>query len=210
MREVTTARRAIHRQCAPSPPLSERLNLTKPLDAWFGDFAVQLVEVSAHGASMLHDDELPAGSRALLRFAWRGEEIELTTEITRTEGMRSLLQFIDESPRLGELVRHSAEELHRAREANASGDRERNLIGDATLTAASERGQGIRSYLVYEFAGGKWSCRVALLPDQPENGFTVSAAEPHEQIDLLQRTFEAGDEQSRAMTRAIAELSIKR
>ena len=44
----------------------QRLNLTKPLDAWFGDFAVQLVEVSASGASMLHEEELPDGARAPL------------------------------------------------------------------------------------------------------------------------------------------------
>ena len=192
------------------PNLTERLNLTKPLDGWFGDFAVQLVEVSTRGASMLHSDELPTGSRALLRFAWRGEELELTAEITRTEGMRSVLDFLDDSARLRELITRSADELHRAREANASGDRERNVVGDATLTAASERGQGLRTYLVYELADGKWSCRVALLPDQPENGFTVSAAEPQEQIELLQRTFETGDEASRSMTRKIAELSITR
>lgn len=190
--------------------MSERLNLTRPLDAWFGDFAVQLLEVTATNASMLHDDELPEGSRALLRFAWQGEEIELTAELAETEGQRSRLHFLEQSAPLREWVAQAADELHRAREANATGDRDRNLVGDATLTAASEAGRGIRTFLVYELNDGKWSCRVSLVPDQPANGFTVSAGEPREQIDLLKHTFASGDEESRAMTRTIAELTISR
>ena len=185
-----------------------RLNLTRPLDAWFGDFAVQLIEVSAGGASMLHDDELPAGSRALLRFTWRGEDFELLAEIARTMGPRSVVRLIDASELLENLIDASADELERAREANASGDRARNVVGDATLTAASQAALLGRRFLVYEWTGGAWKCRVALVPDQPENGFTVRAGESDEQIELLCRTFEAGDEASRLMTRKMAELSL--
>lgn len=188
----------------------QRLNLTKPLDAWFGDFAVQLIEVSARGASMLHEDELPVGARALLRFLWRGEAIEITAEIARTAAQRSALLLIEDSDRLRVLIMESAAELLRAREANASGDRNRNLVGDETLTAASQ-GAGLgRTFLAYELADGKWKCRVVLVPDQPENGFTVMAGESDEQIALLQRTFESGGEEARSMTRMIAGLSVTR
>jgi hypothetical protein len=188
----------------------QRLNLTKPLDAWFGDFAVQLIEVSARGALMLHEDELPVGSRALLRFLWRGEAIEITAEITRTATQRSTLLLIDASDRLRVLIMESAAELLRAREANASGDRNRNLVGEETLTAASQGARLGRTFLVYELVDRKWKCRVALVPDQPEHGFTVMAGESEDQIALLQRTFESGDEEARNMTRMIAELSLTR
>ena len=46
-----------------------------------------------------------------------------------------------------------------------------------------------------------------MLPDQPENGFTVSAAEPDDQVELLCQTYESGDEESRRLTRLLAELS---
>ena len=188
----------------------QRLNMTKPLDGWYGDFAVQIVDVSARGAQIIHDDPLPAGSRALLRFSWRGQELELTAEIIHSAGQRSGLRFIDDSEPLRKLIRQSAEELLRAQEANASGDRERNVVGDETLTAASAGVRALRGYLVYELTDRAWKCRVALLPDQPDNGFTVAANESQEQIDLLCRTFESGDEEARRMTRMIAELSINR
>ena len=46
--------------------------------------------------------------------------------------------------------------------------------------------------------------------DQPENGFTVAANESEEQIQMLCRTYESGDAESRRMTRMIAELSVTR
>src|SRR5437899_91075 len=102
----------------------QRLNLTKPIDGWLGDFSVQLTEVSARGAQILHEDELPDGARALLRFMWRGEELELLAEIVHSMGQRSGLRFIDDNARLRDLIRQSAEELLRAQQANAEGDRD--------------------------------------------------------------------------------------
>ena len=188
----------------------QRLNLTKPLDGWFGDFAVELVDVSASGAQIVHDDPLPEGARGLLRFTWRGEDIELTAEVARTMGQRSGLAFVDDSPILRQHIEISALELLRAREANATGDRARNVIGDETLTAASAGARALRGYLVYELNGNQWTCRVAVLPNQPPNGFTVAANESEEQIDLLRKTFESGGEEERKMTRMIAQLSVTR
>ena len=50
----------------------------------------------------------------------------------------------------------------------------------------------------------------AVLPDQPEDGFTVSTNETQEQIDLLCNTYETGDDEAKRMTRMIAELSVTR
>jgi PilZ domain-containing protein len=188
----------------------QRLNLTKPVDGWFGDFSVMLVEVSANGAKIIHDDELPVGARALLRFTWRGEDLELLAEIVRTEGARSGVRLIDESEQLHRLIETSATELLRAQQANAMGDRARNVIGDATLTSASAGVRAGRGFLQYRFSAGVWKCHRALLPDQPEDGFTVSANETQEQIDLLCVTYEGGNTDAKRMTRLIAELSVKR
>lgn len=188
----------------------QRLNLTKPLDGWFGDYAVELVDVSVSGAQIVHQDPLPDGSRGLLRFTWRGEDIELTAEVARTMGQRSGLVFVDDSSMLRQHIEISALELLRAREANATGDRARNVIGDETLTAASAGARALRGYLVYELNDHQWTCRVALEPTQPANGFTVAANESEEQIDLLRKTFESGGEEERKMTRMIAQLSVTR
>jgi hypothetical protein len=98
----------------------------------------------------------------------------------------------------------------RAQEANASGDRQHNVVGDETLTAASAGARASSGFLQYRLTGDGWTCQRALLPDQPEDGFTVSANESQEQIDLLCRTYEGGDTESKRMTRMIAELSVTR
>lgn len=188
----------------------QRLHLTKPVDGWFGDYSVVIVEVSASGVKVIHDEEIPLGSRGLLRFSWRGVELELLAEITRTEGARSGLRLIDDSKELRDIIEKSATEVLRAQEANAGGDRARNVVGDETLTAASAGVRGSSGFLQYHLSSGRWKCHRVLLPEQPEDGFTVSANEPQEQIDLLCTTYENGDEESKRMTRMIAELSVTR
>jgi hypothetical protein len=185
----------------------QRLNLTRPLDGWFGDFSVQLTNVSAIGAAIEHEDEIPAPSRALLRFFWDGEELELLAEIVRGGPHRSGLKFVEDSEALRRHIAASATELLRAQEANLSGDRQRNVGGDETLTAASQ-GVQIGGYVTCTLTAAGWKRSRSLLPDQPREGFTVAAREPEEQIDLLCRTYEAGDPEARRLTRLLAELSV--
>jgi hypothetical protein len=188
----------------------QRLNLTKPVDGWFSDFSVLIVEVSASGAKIVHDDEIPRGSRGLLRFSWRGREVEILVQITRSEGARSGLHFLDQSPVLLEMIADSASEVLRAQQANADGDRVRNVVGDETLTAASAGVRLSSGFLQYRLSPDGWKCHRVLLPDQPEDGFTVSANETQEQIDLLCSTYASGDAEAKRMTRMIAEVSVKR
>ncbi|MEO8032836.1 MAG: PilZ domain-containing protein [Acidobacteriota bacterium] len=188
----------------------QRVNLSKPLDGWFGDFAVRLLDISVTGALVEHDEDIDLGARALLRFYWRNEEVEVTAETIRELDGHAALRFLDRSETLLALLADAARELLVAQEANATGDRERNLIdGDATLTAASEAGRlRMRGFLIWTLADGAWSRRASLLPEQPADGFTLSAAEDPEQVELLCRTYESGDEESRRMTRLLAELSV--
>ena len=188
----------------------QRLHLTKPVDGWFGDFSILIVEVSASGAKIVHDDEIPRGARGLLRFAWRGRDVEILSQITRTEGAHSGVHFLQHDPALDEMITSSASELLRAQQANAQGDRARNVIGDETLTAASAGVRAASGFLQYHLTPNGWKCHRALLPDQPDDGFTVSANESQEQIDLLCSTYESGNEEAKRMTRMIAEVSVTR
>jgi PilZ domain len=188
----------------------ERLNLTKPIDGWFGDFSIMVVEVSVGGAKIVHDDPIPMGARGLLRFNWRGRELEVLSQITRSDGARSGLHFLEHCEDLVTLVNQWASEVLHAQEANADGDRAQNVVGDETLTAASAGARAMSGYLQYHLSADGWKCHRALLPDQPEDGFTVSANESQEQIDLLCRTYEGGDAEAKKMTRMIAQLSVNR
>jgi hypothetical protein len=185
----------------------QRLTLSAPVDGWFGDFAVRLVNISASGALCQSDDAIPLAARALLRFYWRGAEVEVLAETARSSDGQTALAFLDESDVLRTLLADSAREILKAQEANAGGDRAANIVGDETLTSASARPH-TGSFITWILGEDGWKAQRSLLPDQPPNGFTVSAGEPDEQIELLCRTYESGDVHARNLTRLLAELSV--
>jgi hypothetical protein len=185
----------------------QRLTLTQPIDGWFGDFAVRLVDVSASGAQIEHEDPIPSDARGLLRFWFRRCEVEILAETARLiQDDRSGLRFLEESETLRLLITDSAAELLRAFEANASGDRAANIVGDETLTSAWQR--PIRGYVAWIFEHDRWRAEPVAVPDQPESGFTISAAEPDDQVEMLRRTYESGDAEARRLTRMLAEMSV--
>ncbi len=187
----------------------QRLHLTRPADGWFGDFQVRLVDVSAKGAFIESDDVIPADARALLRFFWRGNEVEIMSLTVRHADGRTGLTFLEHSELLNRLIEQSATEVLRAQEANAMGLREHNVIsGDETLTAASAGVRLGKAFVTWTLSeDGAWSRHAALVPDQPENGFTVAASESPEQVDLLCSSYEVGDAEARRLIRMLAELS---
>lgn len=187
----------------------QRLHLTRPLDAWFGDFAVRLIDVSASGALVEYDGAIPADTRALLRFFWRGEALEILTETARREGRHSGLHFLEDSERLRHVLAACATELLRAQEANARGDRDEAMVdADTTLHAASS-GPLASGYVVWTLEEDGWRASPADDPHFPPNGFVVRAGESDEQTELLCRGYETGDEEARNLIRLLAELSVK-
>jgi hypothetical protein len=186
----------------------QRLNLMRPLDGWFGDYAVRLLDVSASGALVDLEEPLEEQSRALLRFFWNGEEVEVTAEVARSHEKRVGLRFVEENDTLRRLIAASVTEILSAQQANADGRREQNIVGDATLTSASESLRNAVTFTTWLFVDGAWKHRPSLLPDQPADGFTIAADEPEEQVALLCRTYQNGDEEARRLTRLLAELSV--
>lgn len=186
----------------------QRLALTKPIDGSFGEHPIRLLDVSATGARVESHDHVPLGTRDVLRFTWREHEISIKAESVRTHDDEAALHFLEDSKVLRQCITESALEVLKAQEANLDGARERNIIsGDETLTAASAglRGTG---YVTWTLKDSVWKRRRSLLPDQPENGITVAASEPQEEVDLLLKTYENGDEEGRKLTRLLAELSV--
>lgn len=107
-------------------------------------------------------------------------------------------------------MRRDRDEIARAQIANAEGDRLHNVIGgDATLTAASEI-PPTDVFVSLHLGANGWKRHRSLLPDQPEDGFTVRASVSQDEIDLLCATYEKGDEESRLLTRLLAQLSVSR
>ena len=58
----------------------QRLNLTRSIEGRFGLRQVTIVDVSAKGAQIVIGMPLDIGARDVLRFPWRGEELEVRAE----------------------------------------------------------------------------------------------------------------------------------
>jgi hypothetical protein len=184
----------------------QRLTLAEPIDGWFGDFGVRLIDVSATGALVEYDEPIPDDARALLRFYWRSREIEVLAETARTLERRSGLKFLEESEVLCQAIAASAKELLLALDANARGDRAANVFGEETITSAWRR--PLAGFVRWIYDAGQWHSEQAATADQPADGFTIAAAEPAEQVELLRQTYESGDTEARRLTRMLAELSV--
>lgn len=184
----------------------QRLTLLEPLDGWFGDFAVSLIDVSATGAQIEHEEPIHTEARALLRFYWRGEEVEVLAETARTAEHRAGLRFLEENETLCRLIAESATEMLIALEANARGDRDANVVGEETITSAWRR--PATGFVRWTYDGTAWHSAQAATAAQPAEGFTIAAGEPEEQVVLLCRTYESGDAEARRLTRMLAELSV--
>lgn len=186
----------------------QRLALTSPLAGRFLKMKIRLLDVSATGALIESETEIATGRRGTLTFTWRKHKVKIKAEAVRTVSDQAGLKFTEDSTHLRELIAESATEVLRAQEANMEGDRMRNIIsGDETLTSASA---GLRAagYVTWTLQPEGWKRRKSLLPDQPENGFTLAASEAEDQVALLCKTYENGNEEQRRLTRLLAELSV--
>jgi hypothetical protein len=185
--------------------LFQRLHLTRPLDGTFRDANTRVLEVTSNGAVLDAASPLQPGTRGTLRFTWREHLVAVEAQVAAVTDTEAKVEFTGDTALLSDLIAISAAEVLRAQQANMDGDRAANVIGDETLTSASVlHGLG---YVTWTFEDGEWRKRKSLLPDQPENGFTVASAEPAEQVEVLRQTWEKGDEEARRMTRMLAELS---
>ena len=185
----------------------QRLHLTRPVNGSFGELPVRIVDVSAIGALIELDTPLSVGAEELLRFVWRDSVVTIPAVVARADQFQTGLKFTEDSSLLRDLIAKSAKEVLTAQMANVDGDRAQNVVGDETLTAASARLMGNVGYMTYTYSNGEWKRRRALIAEQPPDGFTISAAEPEEQVEMLRQTYVKGDEQARHLLRVLAELS---
>ena len=62
----------------------DRLRFPSPLPARLGDARVVLRDLSAEGAGVLHQRQVPRNYRCLLVFEWEGKQFEMQCSVTRT------------------------------------------------------------------------------------------------------------------------------
>jgi len=180
---------------------------------------VFLVDLSRTGVRVAHQGAVPAiGQVCRLEFNWHERAVVLDCRVMRNELVKLAKSDSEKS------LYHAGMHIE-----HAHGDSEatlRELIADIVARALDEQKANARgipaeaaqvfqtskgtNYLRCELVDGKWRRSATTRPDQPQNGFTVSADEDREQIDTLCETFANTDVQGQKLIRTMAELSISR
>ncbi len=178
-----------------------------------------LVDVSVEGICIAHQSVLPAvGQSCHVAFDWQGQLIELDCEVIHNS-LFKLAKSTDEKS-----TYHAG-----LRIANAIGDSMaalRKLVADVVARALDEQKANARGipaaaaevfqtgkgtdFVRCELVDGTWRRTVTSRPEQPANGFTISADEGADQVELLCQTFATSDAQGRKLIQLMSEMSISK
>jgi hypothetical protein len=212
-------------QCAPVPQPPEerrkvsRVKLSRPLSGQIGAARVYLVDASVEGIRIAHQGAISVvGQSCRVSFDWEGRSIELVCQVIHNSLFR-LAKTAEEKS-----IYHAG-----LRIAEATGDSRavlRQLVADCVARALDEQkanARGIPAAAVQAFQTGKgndfircelvegtWRRTATNRSEQPVNGFTISAEEERDQVEMLCQTFQSADAAGRKLIQAMAEMSISK
>lgn len=205
------------------------MKLERPLFARFGPIGVIILDLTEKGARIEHLVYLERGRAQPLRFEWERKVYEATAQVKACKVHRfaagddgqtvyqSGLEFTDYAE-TGEdalrdmtttiVARSLAEQVANLRgSVRYPEDGGKRVIkgGDAETDMPIDRG-----YVRCNFLGDRFEKKWSRSPDQPTLGFTISAAEPSENIDQLCDTYLKGNADDRKLIGILARLSVAR
>ena len=193
-----------------------RISLDHPMPARFADFEVRVIELSVVGFLVAHEGRLATGAVQPFALDWQGTPISVECTVAR-----STLYRLGKS--LGtKSIYHTGLRITRFDKTGFT--RLRELIADRIVRALDEmkaNARGIPPLAAYmyqpekgelfrrcELVDGTWRKSETIRPNQPPNGFTISAEVDAEHVDLLCETWERTTQEGRRLTQLLAELSI--
>jgi hypothetical protein len=194
----------------------QRITFPRPVAAKYGSDKAFLVDISVSGARIAHQGELSPGSRNKINFDWEGSEISFECEVIRCAMDK---KATDSS---GKPIYQSG--VHFVRAIGQSAAYLRGMIAQFVMRALDEQKANARgippraatfqsgikevAYVTYRYVRNEWQKAESKSPQQPLDGFTVSAKEDPMQVDMLCKTYESSDFAGRKMIRQLAEMSI--
>ena len=193
-----------------------RVRLETPLAARFGESRVRVMEMSVTGFLVAHEGRFTPGEVRHLGLEWEGSQVELVCRIARSTlwrlakaiGERSLyhsgLQIIESVGNSYQRLR----ELMAARIIRALEEQKANARGIPPLAAYMYQPEKGELYRRCELIDGVWRRTETIHPDQPRNGFTVSAEVDPYHVDMLCQTWENTTAEGRRLTQLLAQLSV--
>jgi len=184
-----------------------------------GGARVYVLDASLIGLRVAHQGTAPpAGSPCRIEFEWEGRFIELDCEVRRNAlhklakekseksiyhaGLSIVGAIGDSDAALRAMVASIVARALDEQKANARGV-------PAEAAQCFQTGKGT-DYLRCELVSGTWRRTETNRAEQPPNGFTVSAEESRDHVQMLCDTFSNADDDGRQLIRMMAELSISK
>ena len=206
-------------QSQPDPvrpePFDAWLRLAKPIPAKLGGEAVQVLDLGPSRALLSGRCSHEPGTEHELSFVERGIGVRVRCVVTGTADHEAtpyidvLVRFLESSDGLSRFIVRYEEQIRLAEAANAAGNLAANVIDeDLMLSDLGSAARSKHAFLRYRFSAGKWSGEMTSSPDQPGDGFTISATETEDQIQLLQLAYEESGEAERGLLREFAAASL--
>lgn len=208
---------------------AERVRLSMPRPARLSGVNVVLSDVSIVGAGIQHHVQIPKDSILQLAFRWEKQELLIECRLVRSRlelfsrGDTTLriyhsgLVFVEGEEKGKDLRGVIAKRVSRALETQKA---DAYAVEDALKSVTDSSGainlnlffplfaQSEHDYIRCTYAHGRWHEERVTSPEQPENGFTISAQESPEEIELLCKTFVAADDEEKRLIRVFAYLSV--
>lgn len=184
-----------------------------------GNVPIYVLDLSLAGVRIAHQDPLPpVGQTATLVFEWEGRRFSGKAEVRRTKIEKPARSKYEKS------LHHSGlfvtpndafsnaiiKDIIQSCHDRAMDEQRANAEGIPAIAAQSfQTGKG-DDFVRCELRGTGWVKTATKDPQQPMNGFTISASEQPSKIATLCRTWEIGDAEARRLIKTFAALSISK
>jgi len=195
------------------------VKLSQPLGGRSGNARVFLVDASVEGIRVAHQGTLPpVGQTCQIAFDWHGHTIDLECQVihnslfklAKADGEKSVYHSGLRITNASDESRKTLKQLISEVVARALDEQKANARGVPASAAQSfQTGKG-NDFIRCELIDGEWRRTTTSRPEQPQNGFTISAEEGRDQIDMLCQSFETADAAGRKLIRTLAEMSISK
>src|SRR5688500_3594600 len=196
-----------------------RVTPTQRIRGMVGNVPIYVLDLSLAGVRVAHQDQLPAiGQTATLVFEWEGRRFTGKAEVRRTKVEKLAKTRFEKS------LYHSGlfvtpndafssaiiKDIIQSCHDRALDEQRANAEGIPAVAAQSfQTGKG-DDYVRCELRATGWVKSATRDPQQPANGFTISASEEPSKIATLCRTWEIGDAEARRLIKTFAALSISK
>lgn len=189
---------------------ADRSTLPDPLPVRVGMTTGRIIDLSAVGARVEHEEKLTVGSVVELelqgvRFKGRVARSEISGRKGGALVYQSGLHFSELEPEAAGVI---ASILRGGEEAKPAAVPEPAVVASSPAPKAAAGGsmflpvddEETMPYIMLRFRDRRWSKHYTATPQQPDDGLTISREQAKE-IDMLQRTYETADPETRRMMR---------